>query len=83
MTDTNFEKSRLIANTLAAVGALLPANLSEEIKANISNSVKVALDSMDIVTRQEIEVQEAVLSRAREKISELEARINELESQQE
>jgi len=62
------------------LGAVLPAGLSDEAKASFSNAVTAALDNMDIVTRQEIEVQETVLSRAREKISQMEARITELES---
>ena len=37
---------------------------------------------MDIVTRDEIEVQETVLQRAQEKIKDLEARIAQLESRQ-
>ena len=82
MTNSSAEKSRLIENVLAAVGAILPANLSEEVKANLSTTVTTALDNMDIVTRQEIEVQETVLRRAREKINELEARIEELEAKQ-
>ena len=82
MTNSSTEKSRLIENVLAAVGAILPANLSEEVKANLSTTVTTALDNMDIVTRQEIEVQETVLRRAREKINELEARIEELEAKQ-
>ena len=82
MTNSSAEKSRLIENVLAAVGAILPANLSEEVKGNLSTTVTTALDNMDIVTRQEIEVQETVLRRAREKINELEARIEELEAKQ-
>ena len=82
MTNSSAEKSRLIENVLAAAGAILPANLSEEVKANFSTAVTTALDNMDIVTRQEVEVQETVLRRAREKINELEARIEELEAKQ-
>ena len=82
MTNSSAEKSRLIENVLAAAGAILPANLSEEVKANFSTAVTATLDNMDIVTRQEIEVQETVLRRAREKINELEARIEELEAKQ-
>lgn len=82
MAESTSEKTRLIENVLAAIGAILPANVSEEVKTSFSNAVTTTLDNMDIVTRQEIEVQEMVLMRAREKIKELEARIEELEAQQ-
>ena len=44
-------------------------------------SVRAALENMDFVTRSEIEVQEAVLRRARDRIKELEARVEKLESE--
>lgn len=60
----------------------MPANLSEDIKSSFLNAFRTTLENMDIVTRDEIEVQETVLQRAQEKIKELEARIAELESGQ-
>ena len=72
-----------VENIVAAVGTLLPAELSENIRKNFLNSVKVALENMDFVTRSEIEVQETVLRRAQVKIKELEARIDQLESESE
>ncbi len=83
MADSSSEKTRLIENLLAAVGAIMPANLSEDVKTNFSNAVTTTLDNMDIVTRQEIEVQEMVLLKARAKIKELEARVEELEARME
>ena len=38
------------------------------------------LDKLDLVTREEFEVQEAVLRRTREKLEALEAKVAELES---
>ena len=58
----------------------MPANLSEDIKSSFLNAFRTALENMDIVTRDEIEVQETVLQRAQEKIKELEVRIADLES---
>ena len=80
MSDQSSEKSRVIQSILSVVGSLLPAGLSENIRANFLATFRAALDNMEIVTRSEMEVQEAVLQRAREKIIDLEARIEELES---
>ncbi len=83
MSTVASDKSRLIENILSAVGSLLPPDLKEDVKTNLLSSFRTALENMDIVTRQEIEVQETVLRRAREKISELEARVGELETRKE
>ncbi len=81
MSSQSSEQSRVIESILSAAASLLPVNLPAELKTNFMSALAAALDNMDIVTRSEIEVQEAVLLRAREKISELEVRISELESQ--
>lgn len=80
MPGSSSEKSKTVENILSAVGSLLPANLSEDIKSNFLSAFRTALENMDIVTRDEIEVQETMLQRAKEKIKELEARIADLES---
>jgi hypothetical protein len=41
--------------------------------------VQSALEKMDLVSREELDVQEKVLQRTREKLEALEARISELE----
>lgn len=68
-------------SVLAAVASILPAELSADIKKNVIGSVRSALENMDFVTRSEIEVQETVLRRARERIKELESRIEILEAE--
>ena len=82
MPSSSSQRSNAVENILSAVGSLLPANLSEDIKSSFLNAFRTTLENMDIVTRDEIEVQETVLQRAQEKIKELEARIAELESRQ-
>ena len=80
MPDSSSQRSNTVENILSAVGSLLPANLSEDIKSSFLNAFRTTLENMDIVTRDEIEVQETVLQRAQEKIKQLEARIADLES---
>ncbi|MXW48189.1 MAG: accessory factor UbiK family protein [Gammaproteobacteria bacterium] len=83
LVNSQSEKSRLIESFMAMAGSMLPPNLKEDVRANVLAGFKTTLENMDIVTREEIEVQETVLQRAVEKISELEARVLELESNSE
>ena len=62
---------------------VLPTNLSNEIKSNVRAMVEASLKKMDLVTREELEVQEKVLMRTREKLEALQARIEALEGEQE
>jgi BMFP domain-containing protein YqiC len=60
------------ANTLGK----LPA---EEIQTQLQQVAKDTLTKMDLVTREEFEVQAAMLQKYREKLAQLEARLAELE----
>lgn len=68
---------------MSMAGSMLPPNLKEDVRTKVLAGFRITLENMDIVTREEIEVQETVLQRAVEKISELEARVLELESKSE
>ena len=61
---------------------VLPNDLSKEIKSNVRAMVEGSLRKMDLVTREELEVQEKVLMRTREKLEALQARIEALEAGQ-
>jgi BMFP domain-containing protein YqiC len=65
-----------LAAKLATVAANTPA---AEIDKNLRALLGTALGRLDLVTREEFDVQCAVLAQARERISELEARVAELE----
>ncbi|HEX5788392.1 MAG TPA: accessory factor UbiK family protein [Woeseiaceae bacterium] len=61
----------------------LPANLramQDEIEANFRSVLAQGLAKLDLVTREEFEVQEAVLARTREKLDALEAKVRALET---
>ncbi len=67
------------ARTLAA---MMPDNL-EELRLELEKHLRVGLENffqkLDLVTREEYDVQVALLARTREKLKVLEARIKELE----
>ncbi|MCF6254917.1 MAG: accessory factor UbiK family protein [Gammaproteobacteria bacterium] len=62
----------------------LPAGfqtLQQDMEKNLRAALQAALTKMELVTRDEFEVQSAVLQRSREKLEALEARVAELEKQ--
>ena len=56
-------------------------SLREDLESNFRSVLKSGLGKLDLVTREEFEVQQAVLARTREMLSGLEARLKELEGQ--
>ena len=62
-----------------AVSAALPSGLAEDVRHNVTATLRSTLDRLDLVTREELEVQEMVLARTRAKLETLEAQLQELE----
>ena len=54
-------------------------NMREELEKNFRSVLRGGLTRLDLVTREEFEVQRAVLARTREKLEALEAKLAELE----
>ena len=63
----------------AAVERLLPGDAGEELKRNIDATLRGHFEQMNLVTRDQLEVQEKILRRSRERIAELEQRVASLE----
>ena len=62
---------------------LMPAGAREardDLTANFRDALRAGLRKLDLVTREEFDVQRAVLLRTREKVQALEARVDELEA---
>ena len=55
-------------------------SLGEDLEKNFQSVLRSSLSKLDLVTREEFEVQEAVLLRTRELLEAMEARLAELES---
>ena len=76
MSDKSIED---LARKLAEV---LPEGLRsvrQDIEENFRSVLKSGIEKLDLVTREEFEVQEAVLARTREKLEALEEKLKELE----
>jgi BMFP domain-containing protein YqiC len=62
---------------------LLPPGLADardDLQKNFRAALQAGLGKLDLVTREEFDVQRAVLQRSREKIEKLEAQLAELEA---
>ena len=56
-------------------------SLQEDVRKNIATTLEQMLGRLDLVTREEFEVQQGVLARTRARVEELEARVRELEAE--
>ena len=71
--------SSLIDQLSEALRQVLPSDVSSDMQKNIRAAIQGALDRAGVVTREELEIQEAVLARTREKLEALEQRLLALE----
>lgn len=74
-------KPTQIDDIVRRVQSALPADLEaigDDVRRNVRAVVSAGLDRMEVVTREEFDVQSAVLSRTREKLEQLEARVEAL-----
>jgi ubiquinone biosynthesis accessory factor UbiK len=55
--------------------------LKEDLERHLRASLEAAMGRLDLVTREELEVQAGVLARTRQRLQQLEARVTELERQ--
>lgn len=73
---------KAIDELIQRVSGLLPESASrmqDDVEKNLKGTVSGIFQKMDLVTREEYEVQAALLDRSRARLSELEARIADLE----
>jgi BMFP domain-containing protein YqiC len=54
-------------------------SMREDLETNFRGVLQSGISKLDLVTREEFEVQEAVLARTREKLERLEAKLDEFE----
>jgi len=73
-------QTRIFDDLSAKIGEFLAASPAKDVQKNLQALLSAAFARLDLATRAELEIQAKVLARAREKLSELEARVAELES---
>ncbi|MHB8455692.1 MAG: accessory factor UbiK family protein [Acidiferrobacterales bacterium] len=68
-----------IEQILSALRAALPPNLAADAERNLRAALRSVFERLDLVTREEFEVQAAVLARTRAKLAELEKLVADIE----
>lgn len=74
---------RSLDDLVRRITAALPQGISQmndEVRKNLKEVLSASLSRMDLVSREEFEVQSAVLARTREKLERLEAQVAALEA---
>lgn len=72
-------KQTLVAEMAGKVAEVLAASPARDMEKNLKASLSAWMSRLDLVTREEFDVQAQVLARTREKLVELEARLASLE----
>ena len=73
-------QTRILDDLSARIRDFLAASPAKDVEKNLQALLSAAFAKLDLATRAELEVQAKVLARSREKLSELEARVAELEA---
>lgn len=73
-------RTRILDDLAARISEFLAASPAKDVEKNVQALLSAAFAKLDLATRAELEIQVKVLARARDKLSELEARVAELES---
>jgi ubiquinone biosynthesis accessory factor UbiK len=71
---------KLLSELSARLAAMASANPAKDLEKNFRGMLSSAFTRLDLVSREEYDVQVQVLARAREKLAALEARVAELEA---
>ncbi len=72
-------KQKIAADMASKVSEVLAMTPARDIEKNLKASLAAWLSKLDLVTREEFDVQARVLARTREKLQELETRLASLE----
>ena len=73
--------NKLFDEVGAKFSELLANSPAKDIERNVKAMMAGAFSKLDLVTREEFEVQREVLARTRERLVQLEARVTELENE--
>ena len=73
-------QTRLLDDLSARISEFLAASPAKDVEKNLQALLSAAFAKLDLATRAELDIQAKVLARSREKLSQLEARVAELEA---
>lgn len=72
--------SQTLDDLAARIGKLFDASPARDVEKNVKALLQSGLAKLDVVTREEFDVQKEVLARTREKLEALEARVATIEA---
>jgi hypothetical protein len=72
-------KQKLFDDFTARISEVMAASPAKDVEKNLKATLSGLLAKLDVVSREEFDVQAQVLARTREKLQELEARLVQLE----
>ena len=79
MNDIPNSASDILQKIMLTAKAAVPESLSNDVKENIKAAIQDVMSELDVVTREELDVQKAVLAKTRAKVEEMERVISEFE----
>lgn len=71
--------TKILDQIVSSLRAALPLHLAQDVEKNLRAALVSVFDRLNLVTREEFEVQSAVLARTRAKLETLEKQVAELE----
>lgn len=79
MNDIPNTAADIIQRIMETAKAAVPDSLSNDVRENVKAAIQDVISDLDVVTREELDTQKAVLKKTRAKVDEMEAIIAELE----
>ena len=71
--------NEVIERIMQVAKGVIPDSVGQDVKENIRAAIQDALSDLDVVTREEFDIQRKVLMRTRAKLDELEKRLSDFE----
>ena len=71
--------NEVIERIMQVAKGIIPESVGQDVKENIRAAIQDALSDLDVVTREEFDIQRKVLMRTRAKLDQLEARLSDLD----
>ena len=79
MTDIPNAAADIIQRIMLTAKAAVPESLSNDVRENVKAAIQDVISDLDVVTRDEFDIQKAVLAKTRAKVDQMELAIAELE----
>ena len=79
MNDNSNIATELLDRILLTAKTALPETIGKDVKDNVRAAIQDVISELDIVSREELDIQKQVLQKTRTKIDEMEKVISELE----